>query len=48
MLKKLYKKNGIIIIINDNLKNEISNKINMFDYLFINKKDYYIKKGYSY
>lgn len=44
MLKKLYKKNGIIIIIN----NEISNKINMFDYLFMNKKDYYIKKGYSY
>jgi len=47
MLKKLYKKNGIIIIIN-NINNEISNKINMFDYLFMNKKDYYIKKGYSY
>ena len=38
MLKKLYKKNGIIIIINNNINNEISNKINMFDYLFMNKK----------
>ena len=54
MLKKIYKKDGNIIIINDKLINDIRfyyyliNHINEEKTLEIYKKDYYKKMGFIY